>query len=125
MENKPRDKSNVTCYECQENGRYCPECPKLRKREKKSIALLEESDSEEETLMPLMSRRGRKSRSDEEEEEDKEQKHNKKKKSSRREIGQSDFPLGQGILTYDLLMNSWRENCTNHIWATSGTLSKT
>ena len=48
-----------------------------------------------------MARRGR--RSDEEEEEEKEQKHKKKKKSSRRKIGQCDFPLGQGTLTYDLL----------------------
>ena len=53
--------------------------------------------------MPLVARRGHKTRSDEEEEEEKELKHKKKKKSSRRKIGQSDFPLGQGILTYDLL----------------------
>ena len=47
MEDKPRDKSNVTCYECQEKGLYRPECPKLRKREEKSIALLEEIGSKE------------------------------------------------------------------------------
>jgi len=32
-----------------------------------------------------------------------ERKHKKKRKSSRRKIGQSDFPLGQGSLSYDLL----------------------
>ena len=129
MEDKPKDKSNVTCYECQEKGHYHPECSKLRKREEKSIALLEEIGSEEEeqqqTLMPLMAIRGRKTRSDEEEEEEKEQKHKKKKKSSRRKIGQSDFPLGQGILTYDLLTDLREKTAPNHIWATSGTLSKT
>jgi len=70
VEDRPRDRSGITCYECQEKGHYRNECPKLRKREDKNISLLEGICSEdEEEREVLMAKRDRRTRSQMKEDE--------------------------------------------------------